>query len=220
MSLPTVGRVGGCQGTPWRHTKRYALHVPALSDHLSTNLSLSLAPQAVRAGTDWVELDVHATKCGSLVVAHDIEYGGATNIASLPQFADRRSVKTAPCQDGEPETLDGWFVSDLTVAEAKTLQVHTDYGRYESMAWLLSPTQTSIRHVVCVLACVLVVVVALVIFGGHPTPNRTAQSGKTSSYGVNLEDEAMFKVPTVFEAATLLQRKRDEISRSGVTVRC
>ena len=162
---------------------------------------------------------MHATKCGSLVVAHDIEYGGATNIASLPQFADRRSVKTAPCQDGEPETLDGWFVSDLTVAEAKTLQVHTDYGRYESnLHGLLSPTQTSIRHVVCVLACVLVA--GLVVVGGHPTPNRTAQSGKTSSYGVNLEDEAMFKVPTVFEAATLLQRKRDEISRSGVTVRC
>lgn len=87
-----------------------------------------------------------------------------------------------------------------------------------ALHWLLSPTQTSIRHVVCVLACVLVV--GLVIVGGHPTPNRTAQSGKTSSYGVNLEDEAMFKVPTVVEAATLLQRKRDEISRSGVTVRC
>ena len=51
--------------------------------------ALLLWCQAVRAGTDWVELDIHATKCGELVVTHDIIFDHATNVAAFPEFRDR-----------------------------------------------------------------------------------------------------------------------------------
>lgn len=34
--------------------------------------------QAIRAGADWIELDVHSTKDGHLVVLHDVELGSAS----------------------------------------------------------------------------------------------------------------------------------------------
>ena len=54
---------------------------------------------------------------GVLIVRHENEIGGTTDVADRPEFADRRATKTV---DGRPVT--GWFSEDFTVAELKTLR--------------------------------------------------------------------------------------------------
>ena len=72
---------------------------------------------AVEEGADVIEPDVVATRDGVLVVRHENEVSGTTDVARRPELADRRSVKTV---DGE--RVEGWFTEDLTLAEVKTLR--------------------------------------------------------------------------------------------------
>jgi glycerophosphoryl diester phosphodiesterase len=73
---------------------------------------------AIQQGADYVEPDLVITRDGALVVRHENEIGGTTNVASHPEFAARRTTKTI---DGQ--TLTGWFTEDFTLAELKTLRV-------------------------------------------------------------------------------------------------
>ena len=72
---------------------------------------------AIEQGCDYIEPDVVATKDGVLVVRHENEIGGTTDIADHPEFAERRTTKTI---DGKE--LTGWFTEDFTLAELKTLR--------------------------------------------------------------------------------------------------
>ncbi|MFJ5064120.1 glycerophosphodiester phosphodiesterase family protein [Streptomyces nigra] len=72
---------------------------------------------AVRAGADWIEPDLVPTKDHVLVVRHENEISGTTDVAAHPEFADRRTTKTV---DGRAVT--GWFTEDFTLAELKTLR--------------------------------------------------------------------------------------------------
>ena len=72
---------------------------------------------AVEMGADVIEPDVVSTRDGVLVVRHENEMGGTTDVASRPEFADRQSEKTI---DGRAVT--GWFTEDFTLAEFKTLR--------------------------------------------------------------------------------------------------
>lgn len=54
---------------------------------------------------------------GVLVVRHENEIGGTTDVAARPEFAGRRTTKSV---DGAPVT--GWFAEDFTLAELKTLR--------------------------------------------------------------------------------------------------
>lgn len=72
---------------------------------------------AVAEGADAVEPDVVATRDGALVVRHENEVSGTTDVAARPEFAGRRTTKTV---DGRAVT--GWFTEDLTLAEVKTLR--------------------------------------------------------------------------------------------------
>ncbi|MGY3128032.1 glycerophosphoryl diester phosphodiesterase [Agrococcus sp. UYP33] len=72
---------------------------------------------AAELGADAVEPDLVATRDGVLVVRHDNELGGTTDIADRPDLADRRRTQTI---DGVE--LEGWFVEDLTWAEVATLR--------------------------------------------------------------------------------------------------
>ena len=72
---------------------------------------------AFAMGVDAVEPDVVATKDGVLVVRHENEISGTTDIARHPEFADRRTTKRV---DGQ--TLTGWFTEDFTWAELSTLR--------------------------------------------------------------------------------------------------
>jgi glycerophosphoryl diester phosphodiesterase len=70
-----------------------------------------------RLGADYVEPDLVRTKDGVLVARHENEISGTTDVASHPEFADRRTTKEI---DGV--SLTGWFTEDFTLAELKTLR--------------------------------------------------------------------------------------------------
>ncbi|MEC5214793.1 glycerophosphoryl diester phosphodiesterase [Polaromonas sp. CG_9.5] len=72
--------------------------------------------RAIELGADFVEPDLVATKDGVLIARHEPNITSTTNVAMLPQFAARKTTKKV---DGVDET--GWFASDFTLAEIKTL---------------------------------------------------------------------------------------------------
>ncbi|KKC24816.1 glycerophosphodiester phosphodiesterase [Sphingomonas sp. SRS2] len=79
--------------------------------------SLPAYKLAIEQGADFIEPDLVMTKDNVLVVRHENEISGTTNIADHPEFADRRTTKTI---DGKPVV--GWFTEDFTLAELKTLR--------------------------------------------------------------------------------------------------
>jgi glycerophosphoryl diester phosphodiesterase len=72
---------------------------------------------AIQLGADYVEPDLVSTRDGVLVARHENEIGGTTDVASHPEFADRRTTKVI---DGT--SITGWFTEDFTLAELKTLR--------------------------------------------------------------------------------------------------
>lgn len=68
-------------------------------------------------GADAVEPDIVATRDGVLVLRHENEISGTTDVASHPQFAARKTTKTI---DGQ--SLTGWFTEDFTWDELSTLR--------------------------------------------------------------------------------------------------
>ncbi|WP_435743202.1 glycerophosphodiester phosphodiesterase family protein [Microbacterium sp. PMB16] len=81
-------------------------------EHSRSSYELALA-----MGVDAVEPDVVATKDGVLIVRHENEISGTTDVAQHPEFADRKTTKRV---DGE--ALTGWFTEDFTWAELSTLR--------------------------------------------------------------------------------------------------
>jgi len=73
---------------------------------------------AFALGADAVEPDIVATKDGVLVLRHENEISGTTDVAQHPEFADRKTTKTI---DGAAQT--GWFTEDFTWDELATLCV-------------------------------------------------------------------------------------------------
>ena len=73
--------------------------------------------KAIADVADFVEPDLVATKDGVLVARHENAITGTTDVAARPEFAARKTRNTV---DGE--THEGWFVSDFTFAELKTLR--------------------------------------------------------------------------------------------------
>jgi glycerophosphoryl diester phosphodiesterase len=72
---------------------------------------------AIEQGADFIEPDLVITKDGHLVARHENEISTTTDVASRPEFADRRATRTI---DGNAVT--GWFTEDFTLAELKTLR--------------------------------------------------------------------------------------------------
>ncbi len=72
---------------------------------------------AIEQGADYIEPDLVPTKDGYLVARHENEISTTTDVASRPEFANRRTTKTI---DGVSAT--GWFTEDFTLAELKTLR--------------------------------------------------------------------------------------------------
>jgi glycerophosphoryl diester phosphodiesterase len=72
---------------------------------------------AARMGADYIEPDLVSTKDHVLVARHENEISQTTDVASHPEFADRKTTKTI---DGVSVT--GWFTEDFTLAELKTLR--------------------------------------------------------------------------------------------------
>ena len=73
--------------------------------------------KAIEMGADFIEPDLVATSDGVLVARHEPNITGTTDVAQRSEFANRKTKKTV---DGVEE--EGWFVSDFTLAELKTLR--------------------------------------------------------------------------------------------------
>ncbi len=78
---------------------------------------------AFALGADAVEPDIVATRDGVLVLRHENEISGTTDVASRPEFAARRTTREV---DGTP--LTGWFTEDFTWAELATLRATERLG--------------------------------------------------------------------------------------------
>jgi glycerophosphoryl diester phosphodiesterase len=72
---------------------------------------------AIELGADFVEPDLVATRDGHLIARHEPNLIATTNVSTLPQFANRRRDAVV---DGAVEN--GFFASDFTLAEIKTLR--------------------------------------------------------------------------------------------------
>lgn len=72
---------------------------------------------AFAQGVHAVEPDLVVTNDGVIVIRHENEISGTTNVAEHPEFADRRTSKVV---DGV--TLEGWFTEDFSWAELSTLR--------------------------------------------------------------------------------------------------
>lgn len=73
--------------------------------------------RAIEQGADVIEPDLVMSRDGVLIVRHENEIGGTTDVASHPEFAARRTTRTI---DGQSQT--GWFSEDFTLAELQTLR--------------------------------------------------------------------------------------------------
>ncbi|MBN9178568.1 MAG: glycerophosphodiester phosphodiesterase [Microbacterium sp.] len=81
-------------------------------EHTRSSYDLALA-----LGVDAVEPDVVFSRDGVLVVRHENEISTTTDVATRPEFADRRTTKTV---DGTAH--EGWFTEDFTWDELQTLR--------------------------------------------------------------------------------------------------
>lgn len=72
---------------------------------------------AIEQGADFIEPDLVATRDGHLVARHEPVLDETTDIASHPEFADRRTTRLL---DGKPVTA--FFACDFTLAEIRRLR--------------------------------------------------------------------------------------------------
>ena len=83
-----------------------------LPDHTLPGYAL-----AIKLGADYIEPDLVATKDGHLIARHEPNIIATTNVADHPEFEKRMRTEVI---DGVTET--GWFASDFTLAEIRTLR--------------------------------------------------------------------------------------------------
>ncbi|WP_414521341.1 phytase [Umezakia ovalisporum] len=78
---------------------------------------------AIEQGADFIEPDLVSTQDGHLIARHEPNLIATTDVALRPEFADRRTTKIV---DGVSE--EGFFASDFTLAEIKTLRAVMPQG--------------------------------------------------------------------------------------------
>jgi glycerophosphoryl diester phosphodiesterase len=113
VTVPDVWALGG--GSAREQSPLVIGHRGAsgyLPDHTLESYAL-----AIKLGADYIEPDLVATKDGHLIARHEPNITTTTDVASHPEFADREATKVV---DGVAET--GFFASDFTLAEIKTLR--------------------------------------------------------------------------------------------------
>ncbi|MCP9760013.1 glycerophosphodiester phosphodiesterase, partial [Aquitalea sp. S1-19] len=79
--------------------------------------TLEAYARAVELGADYIEPDLVSTKDGVLIARHEPNLKDSTDVASRPEFAERKKKWLV---DGVEE--EGWFAPDFTLAEIKTLR--------------------------------------------------------------------------------------------------
>ncbi len=151
--------------------------------------SLDAYKLGIEQGADFIEPDLVMTKDGVLVARHDIYLSTTTNVASHPEFADRK------------RTIDGqtdWFAMDFTLAELKTLRVRQAFkGRDKSFDDQLE---------IATLDEIIELVMA------HKA------DGKTVGLHIEMKRPELFKASLNTQLASLLADKMAILKQSGIPV--
>src|SRR5262245_33856222 len=72
---------------------------------------------AIAQGADFLEVDIVATGDGMLIARHENELSDTTDVASRPEFSDRKTTKLI---DGIRRA--GWFTEDFSLEEVRRLR--------------------------------------------------------------------------------------------------
>jgi glycerophosphoryl diester phosphodiesterase len=119
LAVPAVWALGG--GSAREQSPLVIGHRGAsgyVPDHTVESYAL-----AIKLGADYIEPDLVATKDGHLIARHEPNITSTTDVRSHPEFAGRETTKVV---DGVAET--GFFASDFTLAEIKTLRAVQPLG--------------------------------------------------------------------------------------------
>ena len=77
---------------------------------------------AIREGADFIEPDLVMTKDGVLIARHDGYLSTTTNVADLPEFADRKRLV-----DTTSGSRNDWWAEDFTLDEIKSLRARQPF---------------------------------------------------------------------------------------------
>lgn len=80
--------------------------------------TLEAYQRALNDGADCIEPDLVMTKDNVLVARHDLYLSTTTNVASKPEFANRKRKTDDAAYEGRTD----WWVEDFTLAEIKSLR--------------------------------------------------------------------------------------------------
>ncbi|KAB7744691.1 glycerophosphodiester phosphodiesterase [Nostocoides sp. F2B08] len=101
---------------PWTRARPHVYGHRGAPGEVPENTIGSYA-RAASSGVEYVEFDLVCTKDGHLVDRHEPNLSGSTDVASHPEFADRRRrVEFAGVVE------EGWFTTDFTLEELRTLR--------------------------------------------------------------------------------------------------
>lgn len=117
--LAGAGALAGCASMSERRAPRA---VPIVIAHRGASgerpeHTLGAYRLAIAQGADFIEPDLVMTRDGVLVCRHENEISATTDVASRPEFTDRRRDKSV---DGVAAS--GWWVEDFTLSELQMLR--------------------------------------------------------------------------------------------------
>ena len=95
---------------------------------------------AIRFGVGAVEPDLVPTRDGVLVIRHENEISGTTDVATHAAFRDRRTTRVI---DGV--SLTGWFTEDFTWAELSTLRATERLPKIRQSGTTFNGTEPMLR---------------------------------------------------------------------------
>jgi glycerophosphoryl diester phosphodiesterase len=126
ISLPSVAHEAQHRG---RHHHLDGVQKPLVIGHRGASgylpeHTLEGYALAIELGADFIEPDLVATKDGHLIARHEPNIIATTDVADRPEFASRRATKSI--DGGAPEV--GFWASDFTLAEIKTLRAKQAFG--------------------------------------------------------------------------------------------
>jgi glycerophosphoryl diester phosphodiesterase len=117
MALAGLPGLGFAQGQRLDPKARPTLYAHRGASALRPEHTLASYAKAIQDGADFVEPDLVCTKDGILIARHENAITDTTDVTGRAEFASRKTRKVI---DGEAH--EGWFVSDFTLAELKTLR--------------------------------------------------------------------------------------------------
>ena len=135
----------------WHHRENKILSKTFIISHRGASgylpeHSIPAYKLAVDLGTDYVEPDLVLTKDNEFVALHDLLLDSTTNVASFPQFEDRKTTKEI-----EGLNMTGFFVDDFLLEELKLLRLRQRLGDirptyYDNMVKFLSNKHISYKY--------------------------------------------------------------------------